>query len=212
MHSKVSQLNVISWLPCVVLHSSNFIKPADLLEFAKRLQMHRPQHPLTLDLRKNPGDRDPGIWNAAMEDLSPFCHLLVEGWISTNTMADHISNMWRPFGQHFLVSNTACTCERWLYNAFHSFDRKKPFTIEQIITNIPITATHRKAQKLHCSVSHFFTLHLISNHYITKMLQCTKSLQYTDRFSVCPLWSMVHVSMYILYWVWIKLYELLQVL
>ncbi|XP_010755155.3 uncharacterized protein lrrc41 [Larimichthys crocea] len=73
--------------------SSNFIQPADLLEFAERLRTHRPPHQLTLDLRKNPGDRDPDTWNAAMQRLSPFCVLLVEGWISTDTMADHISNM-----------------------------------------------------------------------------------------------------------------------
>ncbi|TMS20459.1 Leucine-rich repeat-containing protein 41 [Larimichthys crocea] len=45
--------------------SSNFIQPADLLEFAERLRTHRPPHQLTLDLRKNPGDRDPDTWNAA---------------------------------------------------------------------------------------------------------------------------------------------------
>nr|XP_046246904.1 uncharacterized protein lrrc41 isoform X2 [Scatophagus argus] len=73
--------------------SSNFIQPAELLEFAKRLQTHHPPHQLTLDLRKNPGDRDPDTWNTAMKELRPFCVLLVEGWISTNTMADHISNM-----------------------------------------------------------------------------------------------------------------------
>ncbi|KAE8293865.1 hypothetical protein D5F01_LYC06806 [Larimichthys crocea] len=73
--------------------SSNFIQPADLLEFAERLRTHRPPHQLTLDLRKNPGDRDPDTWNAAMQRLSPFCVLLVEGWISTDTMADHISNI-----------------------------------------------------------------------------------------------------------------------
>ncbi|XP_059197730.1 uncharacterized protein lrrc41 [Centropristis striata] len=73
--------------------SSNFIKPAELLEFAERLKRHHPPHRLTLDLRKNPGDRDPDTWNDALRMLDPFCVLLVEGWNSTNTMADHISNM-----------------------------------------------------------------------------------------------------------------------
>ncbi|XP_051233768.1 uncharacterized protein lrrc41 [Dicentrarchus labrax] len=73
--------------------SSNFIQPAELLEFAKRLRTHRPPHQLTLDLRKNPGDRDPDTWKTAIKRLRPFCVLLVEGWVSTNTMADHISNM-----------------------------------------------------------------------------------------------------------------------
>ncbi|XP_078115638.1 uncharacterized protein lrrc41 isoform X3 [Sander vitreus] len=73
--------------------SSNFIQPAELLEFAKRLRTHPPPHRLTLDLRKNPGDRDPDTWNTALKRLRPFCVLLVEGWNSTDTMADHISNM-----------------------------------------------------------------------------------------------------------------------
>lgn len=80
-------------LPCAVFNSSNFIQPAELLEFAKRLRTRRPPHSLTLDLRKNPGVRDPDLWNAAVEELRPVCDLLLEGWISTNTMADHISNM-----------------------------------------------------------------------------------------------------------------------
>ncbi|XP_035800907.1 uncharacterized protein lrrc41 isoform X3 [Amphiprion ocellaris] len=73
--------------------SSNFIQPAELLEFAKRLETHRPPHQLTLDLRKNPGDRDPDTWNTALKRLRPFSVLLVEGWKSTDTMVDHISNM-----------------------------------------------------------------------------------------------------------------------
>ncbi|XP_043984883.1 uncharacterized protein lrrc41 isoform X2 [Gambusia affinis] len=48
---------------------------------------------LTLDLRKNPGDRDPETWNTALERLQPSSFLLVEGWKSTDTMVDHISNM-----------------------------------------------------------------------------------------------------------------------
>ncbi|XP_034562899.1 leucine-rich repeat-containing protein 41 [Notolabrus celidotus] len=73
--------------------SSNFIQPADLLKLAETLRSHRPQHRLTLDLRKNPGDRDPDTWDTALKTLRPFCIVLVEGWVSTNTMADHISNM-----------------------------------------------------------------------------------------------------------------------
>ncbi|XP_007542051.1 leucine-rich repeat-containing protein 41 [Poecilia formosa] len=72
---------------------SNFIQPADLLEFAKRLMIHPPPHRLTLDLRKNPGDRDPETWNTALKRLQPSSFLLVEGWKSTDTMVDHISNM-----------------------------------------------------------------------------------------------------------------------
>uniref|UniRef100_A0A4W6CUS2 Leucine-rich repeat-containing protein 41 n=1 Tax=Lates calcarifer TaxID=8187 RepID=A0A4W6CUS2_LATCA len=73
--------------------SSNFIQPAELLEFTQRLRTHPPPHRLTLDLRKNPGDRDPDTWNAALKGLHPFCVPLVEGWKSTDTMVDHISNM-----------------------------------------------------------------------------------------------------------------------
>lgn len=76
-----------------VANSSNFIQPAELLEFARRLKTHPPPHQLTLDLRKNPGDRGPDVWKAALQLLRPWCVLLAEGWSSTNTMADHISNM-----------------------------------------------------------------------------------------------------------------------
>lgn len=73
--------------------SSNFIQPAELLEFAKSLRTHCPPQRLTLDLRKNPGDRDSDTWSTALKRLRPFCVLLVEGWKSTDSMADHISNM-----------------------------------------------------------------------------------------------------------------------
>lgn len=76
-----------------LMNSSNFILPAELLDFARRLKMHPPPHLLTLDLRKNPGDRDPDTWTAALQMLRPVCVVLVEGWTSTNTMADHISSM-----------------------------------------------------------------------------------------------------------------------
>lgn len=75
------------------LNRSNFIQPADLMEFAQRLRIHHPPHRLTLDLRKNPGDRDPEAWNMALKRLQSICFLLVEGWKSTDTMVDHISNM-----------------------------------------------------------------------------------------------------------------------
>ncbi|XP_060890859.1 uncharacterized protein lrrc41 [Labrus mixtus] len=81
--SSVNRLNI----------SSNFIQPAELLEFADTLRTHRPPHRLTLDLRKNPGDRDPDTWDTALKRLRPFGVVLVEGWVSTHTMADHISNM-----------------------------------------------------------------------------------------------------------------------
>ncbi|XP_028260152.1 uncharacterized protein lrrc41 [Parambassis ranga] len=72
---------------------SNFIQPAELLEFATRIKTHPPKHRLTLDLRRNPGDRDPDTWCAALDMLRPFTVLLVEGWKSTDTMVDHLSNM-----------------------------------------------------------------------------------------------------------------------
>lgn len=73
--------------------SLNFIQPAELLEFSHRLSTHRPPHRLTLDLRKNPGDRDPDMWTSALNALKPFCLVLLERWKSTDTMVDHISNM-----------------------------------------------------------------------------------------------------------------------
>lgn len=73
--------------------SSNFIQAPELQEFAERLRTHHPVHQLTLDLRKNPGDRDPATWNLALKILRPFCIVLLEGWKSTNTMVDHVSNM-----------------------------------------------------------------------------------------------------------------------
>ncbi|XP_053286265.1 uncharacterized protein lrrc41 isoform X2 [Pleuronectes platessa] len=81
--SSVKRLNI----------SYNFIQPAELLEFAHRLRTHRPPQQLTLDLRMNPGDRDPDTWNAALNLLRPLCVLLLERWKSTDTMVDHISNM-----------------------------------------------------------------------------------------------------------------------
>ncbi|XP_047443436.1 uncharacterized protein lrrc41 isoform X2 [Mugil cephalus] len=73
--------------------SSNFIQPAELLRFTNRLRTHHPPHQLTLDLRRNPGDRDPDTWTAALKSLRPFCVLLVERWKSTDMLLDHVSNM-----------------------------------------------------------------------------------------------------------------------
>ncbi|KAM9386348.1 leucine-rich repeat-containing protein 41 [Pholidichthys leucotaenia] len=72
--------------------SSNFIQAAELLEFAERLRKCRPPHMLTLDLRYNPGDRDPNTWKTALDRLGLFS-LLVKGWKSTDSMVDHVSNM-----------------------------------------------------------------------------------------------------------------------
>ncbi|KAJ0032681.1 hypothetical protein NQD34_002762 [Periophthalmus magnuspinnatus] len=73
--------------------SSNFIQPEELLEFSKRLKALRPGRRITLDLRRNPGDRDPHTWSVAVSSLALCCHLLLEGWKSTDSMVDHISNM-----------------------------------------------------------------------------------------------------------------------
>lgn len=73
--------------------SSNFIQPVELLEFSHRLGALMPKRRLTLDLRRNPGDRDPDGWSVAVSSLAPYCHLLLKGWSSTDTMVDHISNM-----------------------------------------------------------------------------------------------------------------------
>ncbi|KAF7653968.1 hypothetical protein LDENG_00076340 [Lucifuga dentata] len=73
--------------------SSNFIQAAELLQFGQRMETHRPPHRVTLDLRKNPWDRDAKLWNTAVERLNPVCDLLMDGWTSRDTMADHISNM-----------------------------------------------------------------------------------------------------------------------
>uniref|UniRef100_UPI003AB02670 uncharacterized protein lrrc41 n=1 Tax=Centroberyx gerrardi TaxID=166262 RepID=UPI003AB02670 len=73
--------------------SSNFIQPAELLEFGRQMEKHRPPHRVTLDLRKNPWDRDHKVWYTALRSLHPVCDFLVDGWKSRDTMADHISNM-----------------------------------------------------------------------------------------------------------------------
>ncbi|CAL1594013.1 unnamed protein product [Knipowitschia caucasica] len=73
--------------------SSNFIQPGELLELSERLKALRPAHRITLDLRRNPGDRDPRTWNSAVRGLAGCCHLLLEGWTSTDTLVDHVSIM-----------------------------------------------------------------------------------------------------------------------
>uniref|UniRef100_A0A8C6UTF8 Leucine-rich repeat-containing protein 41 n=1 Tax=Neogobius melanostomus TaxID=47308 RepID=A0A8C6UTF8_9GOBI len=73
--------------------SSNFIQPGELLEFSRRVGALRPNRRLTLDLRRNPGDRDPDSWRSAVSSLAPYCNLQLQGWSSTDTMVDHVSNM-----------------------------------------------------------------------------------------------------------------------
>ncbi|XP_026070273.1 leucine-rich repeat-containing protein 41 isoform X1 [Carassius auratus] len=73
--------------------SSNFILPAELLEFAQLLETYRPVQRLTLDLRSNPLDRDPEVKGQALRKLIPYCNILTDDWDSRSTMADHISVM-----------------------------------------------------------------------------------------------------------------------
>ncbi|XP_016386058.1 leucine-rich repeat-containing protein 41-like [Sinocyclocheilus rhinocerous] len=73
--------------------SSNFILPAELLEFAQLLETYRPVQRLTLDLRFNPLDRDPEVKGQALRKLIPYCNILTDDWDSRSTMADHISVM-----------------------------------------------------------------------------------------------------------------------
>ncbi|KAL2089939.1 hypothetical protein ACEWY4_014627 [Coilia grayii] len=77
--------------------SSNYILPADLLEFGTLLSLHKrplqPSRSLILDLRLNPLDRDQDVKEEALRTLMPFCHILTDNWDSVSTMADHISVM-----------------------------------------------------------------------------------------------------------------------
>ncbi|KAM6922008.1 leucine-rich repeat-containing protein 41 [Xenentodon cancila] len=73
--------------------SANFIQPAELLQFSKMLASLASPRGLVLDLRKNPMDRDPDAWTAALQRLELVATLQVEGWKSTNMMVDHVSNM-----------------------------------------------------------------------------------------------------------------------
>ncbi|KAL0190283.1 hypothetical protein M9458_012981, partial [Cirrhinus mrigala] len=72
---------------------SNFILPAELLEFAQRLETYKPVQRLTLDLRFNPLDRDPEVKSQALRKLILYCNILTDDWDSRSTMADHISVM-----------------------------------------------------------------------------------------------------------------------
>ncbi|XP_030647727.1 leucine-rich repeat-containing protein 41-like [Chanos chanos] len=56
--------------------SSNFILPADLLEFGKLIETCRPSRRLSLDLRLNPLDRDPGVKGQALRKLLPYCNII----------------------------------------------------------------------------------------------------------------------------------------
>nr|XP_055070027.1 leucine-rich repeat-containing protein 41 [Misgurnus anguillicaudatus] len=73
--------------------SSNFILPAELLEFAQLVETYRPNQRLTLDLRFNPLDRDAEVKVQAVKKLLPYCNILTDDWDSRSTMADHVSVM-----------------------------------------------------------------------------------------------------------------------
>ncbi|KAL1273367.1 hypothetical protein QQF64_029229 [Cirrhinus molitorella] len=73
--------------------SSNFIHPAELLEFAQLLETHKPVQRLTLDLQFNPLDRDPEVKGQALRKLIPYCIIQTDDWNSRSTMADHVSVM-----------------------------------------------------------------------------------------------------------------------
>ncbi|XP_062852599.1 leucine-rich repeat-containing protein 41 [Trichomycterus rosablanca] len=73
--------------------SSNFILPADLLEFSRRIETYRPAQRFTLNLCFNPLDRDPEVRSQALKKLLPFCDIRTDDWDSRATMADHVSVM-----------------------------------------------------------------------------------------------------------------------
>lgn len=95
-HGFFSLLYTNTWLhiflnfPC----SSNFILPADLLEFSRRIKTYHPLHRFTLDLRFNPLNRDPKVKGQALRTLLPFCEVLTEEWDFRSAMVDHVSVMW----------------------------------------------------------------------------------------------------------------------
>lgn len=74
-------------------NSSNFILPAELLEFAQLLETYRPVQRLMLDLQFNPLDRDLEVKGQVLRKLLPYCNILTDDWDSRLTMADHISVM-----------------------------------------------------------------------------------------------------------------------
>ena len=112
-----------SSLTCLLtLDSSNFIQPAELLELGQRLQTHPPQQRLTLDLRKNPWDRDRETWHDALRTLRPLCDFQTDGWKSRNTMADHISKMWNKTGGQICTPNMKdLFCRKTNQNGFSFF-------------------------------------------------------------------------------------------
>ncbi|KAB5584211.1 hypothetical protein PHYPO_G00104750 [Pangasianodon hypophthalmus] len=73
--------------------SSNFILPADLLEFSRRIVAYHPLHRFTLDLRFNPLNRDPEVKGQALRMLLPFCEVLTDEWDFRSAMVDHVSVM-----------------------------------------------------------------------------------------------------------------------
>ncbi|GAA6082948.1 leucine-rich repeat-containing protein 41 isoform X1, partial [Tachysurus ichikawai] len=73
--------------------SSNFILPADLLEFSQRIEAHHPLCRFTLDLRFNPLNRDPLAKGQALRILRPFCEVLTDEWDFKLAMVDHVSVM-----------------------------------------------------------------------------------------------------------------------
>lgn len=77
----------------VFFYSSNFILPAELLQFAQFIETYRPTQRPLLDLRFNPLDRDPEVKVQAVRKLLPYCNILTDDWDSRSTMADHISVM-----------------------------------------------------------------------------------------------------------------------
>ncbi|KAI5628362.1 leucine-rich repeat-containing protein 41 isoform X1, partial [Silurus asotus] len=82
--------------PCNIIKldlSSNFILPADLLEFSRRIEVYHPVQRFTLDLRFNPLNRDPEVKGQAMRMLLPFCEVLTDEWDFRSAMVDHVSVM-----------------------------------------------------------------------------------------------------------------------
>ncbi|XP_053353788.1 leucine-rich repeat-containing protein 41 [Clarias gariepinus] len=73
--------------------SSNFILPADLLEFSRRIEAYHPIRRFTLDLRFNPLNRDPEVKGQALRMLLPFCDVLTDEWDFRSVMVDHVSVM-----------------------------------------------------------------------------------------------------------------------
>lgn len=73
--------------------SSNFILPADLLDFSRRIEAYDPPQRFTLDLRFNPLNRDPVLKSQALQILLRFSEVLTDEWDFRSAMVDHISVM-----------------------------------------------------------------------------------------------------------------------